>query len=53
VAKHKRYPKRHAALGDWVDYQRKAYGVWQARLNGEIEKYKNITEAAADLDDIC
>jgi hypothetical protein len=43
VAAHNKLPSRsHPTLGKWVNTQRTAYRAWQARLHGEIEKYKNV-----------
>jgi len=36
-------PVSHPTLGVWVSNQRIAHQAWKARLNGEIEKYRDVT----------
>jgi len=43
IAKHNGIPPQsYPTLGTWVSRQRIAYKAWQARLNGETEKYKSV-----------
>jgi len=43
VAEENKIPSTsHPTLGNWVNNQRMAYRAWQARLNGETEKYKGV-----------
>jgi hypothetical protein len=45
VAQHNKIPtQRHPTLGIWVKTQRMAYRAWQARLNGETDKYQGVNE---------
>jgi hypothetical protein len=58
VAEHSKIPPvSHPTLGQWIDHQRMAYRAWQGRLNGETEKYQDITnimtaERAAKLESV-
>ena len=49
--------RSHPTLGKWVTTQRQAYRAWQARLNGEMDKYSSVAyymdeERATKLDSL-
>jgi hypothetical protein len=58
VAQHNKIPPvRHPTLGAWINHQRIAYRAWQARLNGDTEKYQSVEhvmneERAAKLESV-